>query len=463
MKKIGFIVLVSILTAFIFLSQIKLASRPVYENDEGIYLTSFLLIDKGHPAYKETFFSQPPGFLLTAYPGFALFGKTLIAARLTVGFWSVVGLLTILWISFELGNKLIGILTIGILYLIRYYTNQTLTFQSDIIVTTFSLLSLVSVLRYFKSQKLTWFIMAVFFLNFAFWTKFDITLVPVFAVSLLYLIKVLLRKEKRSSLRLTLTFFAVSVIFFLIFILPFGLKEVFNDSIMLRFQAINQKTNFWLLFDYLKKDIILLSVLLGTFLLGFISKKEIKFSAIILVVWTFSSFVFFFFYRPLFAHHLVILSVPTALLFSYLLYLLIRSNKKIFITVVFSVLAISMLNYINIVLKSPPKILNKEQQKAVEIILENTSKNDLVVSDEAILNAVSGRLPPPELSDVSYVRIYSNNLSPQKFKEIIIKYKPKLIISWNGRLRSIKNFNSVLENYKKLASFKGSQDIFFLK
>lgn len=456
MKKIGIVILIFSLLISVFLSQLKLVNHPVFDNDEGIYLTSFLLIDKGYPAYKETFFSQPPGFLLAVYPGFSALGKTLTSARMTVGFWSIIGLLGLIFIGFELGNVWIGLLTCAILYLIRSYTNQTLTFQSDIIVSAFSLLSFGSVLRFLKSAKPWWLITAGFFLNLAFWTKFDVLLFPVYAVVLLSLTK----SVKMSKLRYRGILSAVSLIFFLTFILPFGIKDVFQNSFLLRFQAINESFNPFLLFDYLKQDLVLSLTLLGIIPLAILSRKKIKLQGGLLILWFVSSFIFFFFYRPLFPHHLAILSIPTALAFSYLLYLVIETRKKLFITTVLLALAISAVNYSNIILKTPNQILNPDQQKALQMIEISTSPNDLMVSDEEILNGISGRLPPPELADLSFVRIRSGNLSAIYFEELISKYKPKLIISWNGRLQSIQNFNSVLTNYKILTSFNNAQNIY---
>ncbi len=187
MKNAGFILIAAIFLLVIFFSQFKLINHPVKDNDEGIYLTSFLLVDRDHPAYKETFFSQPPGFLLSVYPGFLLFGKTLQSARLTIGIWSLIGFLTILWISFELKNKWTGLLAISLLFLIPSYYNQTLMFQSDILISTFSLLSLAALIRFGKSLRLFWFIISVLFLNLAFWTKLDITFFPSFIVALFFL------------------------------------------------------------------------------------------------------------------------------------------------------------------------------------------------------------------------------------------------------------------------------------
>ena len=457
MKNKSFLILTAIFLLIIFFTQFKLINHPVTDNDEGIYLTSFLLVDKGYPAYKKTYFSQPPGFLLTVYPGFILFGKTLPAARLTIGIWSIIGLLAIIWIGFELKNRWSGLLAIGLLFLVSSYYNQALTFQSDILITTFSLISLVTLIRFGKNFHLRWFIISTVFLNLAFWTKFDITFFPSFFLALFILFN-----EKKISFKkvinLFFIFLAVSFGFFILLISPFGIKEVFYNSILLRFQAAKNSSS-TMLFDYLKRDVILSMIILVGLFLGLLKRKSIRYPTNIILLWSIFTLILFLFYRPLFPHHLVMLTVPMVLLFSQVAGYYF-SDKKLFKSVIIIILIVSLCNRIYITLKTSSKLINEQQQKAVEIIRTHTGINDIVVSDEEILNGISGRLPPPELSDISYIRIRSNNLTSENFKKIINTYKPKLIITWNGRLESIKNFKENLAGYKVLTSFSDSKNIY---
>jgi len=461
MKNKSFIILTAIFLLVIFFTQFKLINRPSTDNDEGIYLTSFLLVDRGYSAYKKTYFSQPPGFLLTVYPGFILFGKTLQSARMTIGIWSMVGLLALIWIGFELKNKWVGLFAISLLFLVPSYFNQTLTFQSDILITTFSLLSLATLIRFRKNFYLSWFIISTIFLNLAFWTKFDITFFPSFIVVLFFLFK-----EKKISIKniinLFFIFFSVSLGFFILLILPFGIKDVFYNSILLRFQAATTSSSLFLLFDYLKRDYVLSSIILGSLILNFFKKNKFDFSLKIIFLWSIFVLIIFIFYRPLFPHHLVILTVPIALLFSQIVDHCF-SNKKLFKFIVLIILIISLSNRIYITAKTSSKLINGQRQDTVETIKKYTNINDFVVSDEEILNGLSGRLPPPELSDISQVRIRSNNLTPENFMTIINTYKPKLIIPWNGRLQSIKSFNEVLSDYKILNKISNSKIIYIRK
>ena len=458
MKSKGFIILTTIFLSVIFFTQFKLINRPVTDNDEGIYLTSFLLVDKGYPAYKKTYFSQPPGFLLSVYPEFILFGKTLQASRLTVGLWSIIGLMTIIWIGLELKNKWTGLLAISLLFLIPSYSNQSLTFQSDILITTFSLISLATLIRFRKNYYLPWFIISSIFLNLTFWTKFDITFFPSFIMVFWFIY----REQKisfKKIINLFFIFLAVSLGFFLIFIFPFGIKEVFDNSILLRFQAVTSSSSSFLLFDYLKKDMVLSTVILLSLILSLFKFNKFYFSQKIIFLWNIFVLIIFFFYRPLFPHHLVILTIPIVLLFSQTVGYCF-TDKKLFKFIVLIILIISLSNHIYTSIKTSSKLINNQQQKAVEIINKYTNINDIVVSDEEILNGSSGRLPPPELSDISQVRIRSNNLTPENFKKIIDIYKPKLIIPWNGRLESIKNFKENLTGYIILTSFSETKNIY---
>ncbi len=227
---------------------------------------------------------------------------------------------------------------------------------------------------------------------------------------------------------------------------------------MLRFQAASTSTSFSL-FYYLKKDVLLSAIILVSLFLSFLKNKNIRYPLITIYIWSLFVFVIFYFYRPLFPHHLVVLSVPFVLLFSQTAELFF-SNKKLFSCFVPILLIVSLISRIYITTSTSLRLINDQQANAVSIINKYTDINDIVVSDEEILNGISGRLPPPELSDISQVRIKSNNLTSENFKQIINSYRPKLIIPWNGRLESIKNFKENLLNYKILASFSSSKNIY---
>ena len=148
MKKL-YIILSAVFLLLFIVYQLHTLHHPVHDNDEGIYATTFALIEKGNAPYKTTFLSQPPGFLIAVYPFFTYLGSSLSAARLGILFWSFIGMVTLIWICFKAKKPYAGFLAVALLPFISVYLSQTQTLQSDILVSTFSVLSLAFFLLFF--------------------------------------------------------------------------------------------------------------------------------------------------------------------------------------------------------------------------------------------------------------------------------------------------------------------------
>lgn len=449
MRKVAFVLVSIAFVSFVFFSQLRLINRPVQDTDEGVYLTTFLLIHHGHPAYKQTFFSQPPGFLLSVYPGFILFGQSLQAARLTIGLWSLLSLLAIIWIGIELKNPWSGIFMLGILYLIPSYITQIITFQSDGLISAFSLISLAFAFKFMNTKHFGWFIFSIIFFNLSFWTKYDFFLIVPFLVILFVLLRNKSLKPKDIVIMVLISV-VISLLFFLFFIIPFGIKDIVTNTLSLRLAASSLPTSPLSIFKYLIQDIPSLLVVIGTIIICVLRKDSLHFPFLPILVWAGTIFIVFLFYRPLFPHHMVMFIVPATLFFSLAAAAWLKIYKKIYIPIILCVLVFAIINNVLLLLKTPNTILNTEQQQLISIIDQYTQKKDSIVTDEEILYGASNRFPPPQLSDVSHVRISSGNLEPEKVTTIIQIYKPKLIIPWNGRLQSIQNFSQILSAYKPL-------------
>ncbi len=60
--------------------------------DEGVYWQTLRSMSAGYTLYQQIFYSQPPFFILSVYPFFALLGNTLWSARFGIAMVSLVGL-----------------------------------------------------------------------------------------------------------------------------------------------------------------------------------------------------------------------------------------------------------------------------------------------------------------------------------------------------------------------------------
>lgn len=410
----------------VFLFQLRFIQQPVIDNDEGIYTTTFILIDHGYPAYTKTFFSQPPAFLLSVYPGFLLFGKTLQAARLTIVLWSILGLVAVYMIGYELKNVWIGVLSMGLMYLTYFYSNQTHTFQSDALVNSFTLICFATLLRFKNTQKILWYILAVFFLNLSFWTKFNFFFIP----SFLIIAWMMTKRAKLAGI-----FIFISGLFVIVLQLIFGLQNIFSMVLSVRLAAF-QTTHFSLiLITYILHDPYLTLIICASLILLLLRPKQLlQFPLLPIFLWAFLTFVFLFLYRPLFPHHLAILVTPFVLLFSLLMisipkkYMFFYQLGSVIVLIVSCIILLYQMYHL------PVYFLSPKQKKLITIIDHYTNSSDSILTDEEIVNSITNRLPSPQLSDVSFVRITSGSLPPNKFQEIINTERPKLIIPWNGRL-----------------------------
>jgi hypothetical protein len=66
-----------------------------HDYDEGVYLQSLLALDAGHSIYSSVFSSQPPLFLYSMLPLFHLDGPSVVAARVSLVLFALVGLVAV--------------------------------------------------------------------------------------------------------------------------------------------------------------------------------------------------------------------------------------------------------------------------------------------------------------------------------------------------------------------------------
>ena len=458
------IILILFVVIFAYLSvSLSLINRQIVENDEGIYWATFLLVNKGYSLYKEISFSQLPGFFLAVYPIFKLFESTIAAARFGVLFWSTLALLSIVWLGYVRKNLFFSFISVILLISIPTFFNQSITLQSDMVAVSFSTISFVFMMVFinyssrldsnYKCHYLLLILSSLFF-SFAMLTKLDYSLVLPFGF-------ILLTQKKQRIFNIFL--FLLSSIFIILATLNFfGINTVINNVLTLREKALLvYPFEPFKVLEYLQKDILLFTLILANFFYALLRwRKELIFTSLFL--WLISSLFLVFSFRSLFQHHLVFLAVPSALLFASNLFNMNASINRLIEAKVIILLIISVVAFVNNVFQLAKRQNSKsikEREIAKNFILENTESSGVIVSDEAALYGMTGRLPPPELVDISYVQIKSENISTEKFQSAIKKYKPKLIIAWNGRVNTLRGFEESLTHYKKI-SYSNEKKIF---
>jgi len=99
--------------------------------DEGAYWQSLRSMAAGHHLFSEVFSSQPPFFLLGLFPFYALLGQTLVAARLGVVLYSLLGLAGLYYIARATGGRAAALLALALLIVDPLYLNASYSLQAE--------------------------------------------------------------------------------------------------------------------------------------------------------------------------------------------------------------------------------------------------------------------------------------------------------------------------------------------
>ena len=109
--------------------------------DEGVYWETLRAVRAGHSLYGEIFFSQPPFFLQSIYPFYALLGSTIAAARLGVATLSLFGLAGAYLLGRALGGRAGGIAALLIVLVAPLYLEASQRLEAEGPATTFLFLT----------------------------------------------------------------------------------------------------------------------------------------------------------------------------------------------------------------------------------------------------------------------------------------------------------------------------------
>ncbi len=108
-----------------------LCHYPLDFQDEGAYWQSLRAMAAGQPLFSVVFSSQPPFFLLGVFPFYLLFGQTLVAARLGVVLYSLLGLAASYYIGRAVAGRWAGVIACALLAVDPLYLAESRTLQAE--------------------------------------------------------------------------------------------------------------------------------------------------------------------------------------------------------------------------------------------------------------------------------------------------------------------------------------------
>ena len=458
--------------------------------DEGVYWQTLRSMSAGNTLYQHIFYSQPPFFMLSIFPGYILFGSSLWSARLGIALISLLGLAGAFLLGKALSGRLGAIAAMLLLIVNPLYLAQSQTIEAEVSSTAFSLLAIGLAYLWWEHPEGT---RGLFY---AALTGIMITLsilCKLLSVSVLVPIALLMVARlwqiwhKQSGTRLSGLFpifigAVACLLTFVVLLLPFsGSYPVMLQSVITfhndaaQVYSRNQQANISTIQDALT-SLLTLTAFFG--IVAALLRRDWR--VVPLIAWLFATLYLLWHQVPLFQHHLIALTPPlialavmgignqslhskdtsSSLMSRATTYFTWIAIALIMITTILNVQQ-DRLFYRTAVATSASGFTQLESKVATDLRLA-TAPNQLVVTDAQFLAGLADRTTPPALVDTSAVRITSNYLTLSQLESATSQPQVRAVLFFTGRfyLRNTAGFHSwVAQHFHLLHNYGAGREL----
>ncbi|HEX6819639.1 MAG TPA: phospholipid carrier-dependent glycosyltransferase [Ktedonobacterales bacterium] len=487
------------------------------EYDEGVYWLSLRAMTDGHLLYASIYNAQAPFFFASLYPLFLLLGQTLVAARVAIALYSLVGIATTYIIGNAVGSRYVGLAAAALVAVDPLYLVQSRTLEAEMPSLALMLLGIALALEAGRRRdarrdsQVTWLIVASgAFLGLALMVKLlaVVGLVPA-ALALAWPAQLLqsradariahsshigdgplvqplwteLREAAPSLGRLLAGFFGACLIVLVPLLANLG--TVYRQVVGVYLDASR------LFGSPLQNNLHTLASLRGEWPLGLAAGFALALalwrrSPIVLLVtaWALATFAALLQQPTPWSHHFVFLVPPLALLVALFVRFapsLSRPARWQRTTgrLPLAPLQSALITYGAVVVLSAAFLIGAtlsalEDQRAIiypaadEVVIVNALRtrsvpSQPVVTDDPYLVGLAGRSVPPQLIDTSLVRIQTGNLTAKQIEAIVSAQGVNAILFASGRLDQVPGLRAwVRRNYAVGQDF-GDGRVLYLK
>lgn len=444
---------------------------PLFDRDsydEGVYWQTLLAMASGHTLYSQIFYAQPPLFMLSVYPAFALLGGTLWSARLGVALVSLFGLLGAFLLGRSLAGRVGAIAALLLLIANPLYTDLSQTLEAEASSTAFSLLAVALIYLWWENPA------GIAGLCFAVLTGVTLALgmlgkllgvTVIIPIALLALARLWLdwkvKTRRASSLVGIVALAAAALLVLLAFMLPFASNfgSLYQDVVAFHLVAksvygSHQSANLLTIGAYLiAEPVLILAALYGLF----VALLRRDWLVAPLLAWFIITLYLLWAQVPLFPRHMVALVPPLiglALMglrspmppLSPLSWLTPAALSKLSRSTWMTLLALALiLLSVGLDARQDRAYYHTQQVRANDgnAQLEARIASDidrvvapgqLIITDGQFIAALAGRNTPPSLVDTSSVRITSHYLTLSQLEHEAAQPQVQAVLFFSGRL-----------------------------
>lgn len=429
--------------------------------DEGIRSEQLFLMAAGYRPFQEVFASQGPLLLDLLFPFYQLFGQSLEAIRLGVVLLSLVALVGGGWVARMLGGPIAAIATLAILGVSPAVLESSRLALAEMPSLAPSIWSLGAGLRYQQTGRRRWLAASAILLALGLLIK-PMVIPAAVAVGLALVLRPVIRLSD------LVTFTAIVVIVPSIVIGLLGPGQVFEDLGAYRGGAARA----------LGRDAAenwrLVTAMLARERLGFLALAALgAVGAVVslrktlpLLIWPIAVLVLCLLYDDLSDKHIVYLIYPLGVLGGLGLGVAVHAAWRSPGLARPFALGLALLGLVSVGLylanlermwRADRFILYEAEAVAErrrdigaelemsEIIGRVTDPGEFVLTDNPNAAFRARRPVPPRLVDTSGTRVDAGSLTDARAMEAVQQYRPKVIITWSGRLGRLDGFTRWLQ------------------
>jgi Dolichyl-phosphate-mannose-protein mannosyltransferase len=437
--------------------------------DEGVYWQSLRAMSAGHPLYQQIFYSQPPFFLLSAFPGFALLDGTLWSGRFGIALVSLLGMLGAFLLGKALAGRLGAIMALLLMAVDTLYLVESQKLMAEGPSVAFSMLAVGLAYLWWEHPEgrrgLCWAALTGVALALSILSKL-LCVVTFAAAALLMLARLwqIWRKQpdaNLASLRPILVGIAAFVVTMLLVLLPFlgSLHSLLQDVVSFHTQSASvfgRAENTKLVRQVLL-SVLGLAALYGT--LAALLWRDWR--VIPLIAWLLGTAFWLWRLVPLFPHHLGALTPPLIALavmgirttpmpkwdmLQSLAPTLQKLATPLALLLMLAASAFAVRQDISYYAADAARSTNglvKQEARISSDLGQAITAEQWVVTDAQFIADMAGRNTPPELVDTSMVRIVSGDLTLQQLIDATSQPQVHAVLFFSGRfyLHNVRPFH----------------------
>lgn len=434
--------------------------------DEGVYWQSLRAMLDGSKLYSSIFYSQPPLFLLSTYPGFALFGGSLWSARFGIVLVSLLGFAGAYLLGRVLAGRLGALAALLLLLVDPLYLAQSQTIQAEASSVAFTLLAIAFAFLWWKQpdgwRGMCWAALTGLTFTLSVLCKLLCisTLVPIALLMLARIWQIVRAKPGtgRQSWLPLLVGIATALLTLLVVVLPFaGSFQNFWAGVVTFHQAAAQAAAMPASLNLHKLITALLSVTTLAAVYGSLAALLRRdWRVLPVLAWLLATLIVLYLQQPLFAHHLIALEPPLITLAllglarstaykEALTRLTGRGNRAAQVisgTAILLLLVASGVSFWQDIDHFQQTDANsaspvvQQDLRAANDLRQAIAPNQWVITDGQFIAALAGRDTPPALVDTSNVRIATGYVTLAQLEQAALNPRVHAILFYTDRFVS---------------------------